>query len=71
MPAELPALEPVASELSTPTGDVRMRGKDEEWSVPSTPLPLSPLPLLFAMSEWRDERAGVKEGPRHETYYHP
>lgn len=69
MPAELPALEPVGSELSTPREE-RERC-EEDWPLPVSPLPLSPLPLLFAMSEMRDERAGVVEGPRHETYYHP
>ncbi|PVH78925.1 hypothetical protein DL98DRAFT_655798 [Cadophora sp. DSE1049] len=69
MPAELPALEPVGSELSTPR-DERTRCEDD-WPLPISPLPMSPLPLLFAMSEWRDERAGVTEGPKHETYYHP
>jgi hypothetical protein len=65
---ELPAVEPVGSELLAPRdmpcgedGPVR-----EEW-----PLPLSPLPLLFAMSELRDERAGLNESPKHETFYHP
>lgn len=69
MPAELPALEPVGSELSTPRED-KTRSEDD-WPLPISPLPMSPLPLLFAMSEWRDERAGVTEGPKHETYYHP
>lgn len=68
MPAELPALEPVGSELSTPMDE--RKGFEDDWPIPS-PLPLSPLPLLFAACEWRDERAGVKEGPKHETYYHP
>ncbi|KAL2070988.1 hypothetical protein VTL71DRAFT_14014 [Oculimacula yallundae] len=69
MPAELPALEPVGSEMSTPR-DERTRC-EEDWPLPVSPMPMSPLPLLFAMSEWRDERAGVKEGPKHETFYHP
>lgn len=69
MPAELPALEPVGSELSTPR-DERTQC-DEDWPLPMSPLPMSPLPLLFAMSELRDERAGVKEGPKHETFYNP
>jgi hypothetical protein len=37
----------------------------EEW-----PLPLSPLPLLFAQAEMRDERTGRSESPKHETFYH-
>jgi hypothetical protein len=59
---ELPAVEPVGSELNTPR-DGTMDPK-EEW-----PLPLSPLPLLFAMTELRDERAGNNNSPKHETYY--
>jgi len=62
---EMPALEPVASELNTP---MEARTRDEDW--PISPLPLSPLPLLFAMSEMRDDRAG-NASPRHETFYHP
>jgi len=60
---ELPAAEPVGSELNTP----RDGGMDpiDEW-----PLPLSPLPLLFAMTELRDERAGNNYSPKHDTYYH-
>jgi hypothetical protein len=50
---ELPAVEPVGSELNTPM-EARMR---EDWPAsPYGPLPLSPLPLLFAMSELRDQR---------------
>jgi hypothetical protein len=62
---ELPALEPVGSELNTPM-EARMR--EEDW--PVSPMPLSPLPLLFAMSEMRDERAG-NVSPKHDTFYHP
>jgi hypothetical protein len=62
---ELPAAEPVGSELSTPM-EARMR--DDAW--PVSPLPLSPLPLLFAMSELRDERVG-NVSPKHDTYYNP
>jgi hypothetical protein len=59
---ELPAPEPVGMELRTPkSGTVE---PPEEW-----PLPLSPLPLLFAMAELRDERTRWNESPRHETYY--
>lgn len=61
---ELPAAEPVGSELSTPM-EARMR--DLDW--PLSPLPLSPLPLLFAMSEMRD-RVG-DQSPKHDTFYHP
>ncbi len=80
---ELPALETVGSELNTPMearprirlgGDGIMEESDidpdEEWAMQS-PLPLSPLPLLFAMTELRDERMGRSESLRHETYYHP
>jgi hypothetical protein len=65
---ELPAVEPVGSEMYTPRDVPRAEGEGgrEEW-----PLPLSPLPLLFAMSELRDERAGLNDSPRHETFYHP
>jgi hypothetical protein len=60
---ELPAVEPVGSELNTPREGTM--DPIEEW-----PLPLSPLPLLFAMTELRDERAGHNNSPKHETYYH-
>lgn len=56
---ELPALEPVGSELDGPT------------STPEWPLALSPLPLLFAMTEMRDERGGHNNSPKHDTFYHP
>jgi hypothetical protein len=62
---ELPASEPVASELSTPIGPGM---RDEDW--PLTPLPLSPVALLFAQSEMRDQRLGDRS-PRHNTFYHP
>ncbi|CAG8953699.1 hypothetical protein HYFRA_00006588 [Hymenoscyphus fraxineus] len=62
-PAELPALEPVGQELLSPRGEA---GSDKEW-----PLPISPLPALFAMTEIRDERMGVGEEPRHKTFYNP
>ncbi|KUJ11354.1 uncharacterized protein LY89DRAFT_242945 [Mollisia scopiformis] len=80
---ELPALEPVGTELNTPMearprirlagdgiGEDFAEGEDEQWAMQS-PLPLSPLPLLFAMSELRDQRMGRSESLRHETYYHP
>ena len=63
---ELAAVEPVGSELSTPM-EARIR---DDWPLtPMGTMPLSPLPLLFAMSEMRD-RAG-DESPRHDTFYHP
>lgn len=62
---ELPASEPVGSELSTPIG-ARMR--EEDWTL--TPLPRSPVALLFAQSEMRDQRLGDRS-PRHNTFYHP
>ena len=58
---ELAAVEPVGSELNT-TRDANM--EPIEW-----PLPLSPVPLLFAMTELRDERAGNDDLPKHKTYY--
>jgi hypothetical protein len=65
---ELPAVEPVGNELNTPM-EAHMR--EEDWPVsPLGPLPLSPLPLLFAMSEMRDQRKG-DVSPRHDTFYHP
>ncbi|TVY83841.1 hypothetical protein LSUE1_G001618 [Lachnellula suecica] len=63
-PVELPALEPVGMELLTPRED--KENSEREW-----PLPISPLPALFAMTEIRDERTGWSESPRHETFYHP
>jgi hypothetical protein len=61
---EMPAQEPVGSELNTPRDGTM--NSNEEW-----PLPLSPLPLLFAMTELRDEREGNNNSPKHETYYNP
>jgi hypothetical protein len=63
-PVELPALEPVGSELNTPKDGSMV--PIEEW-----PLPLSPLTLLFAMTELRDERTGWSDSLKHETFYHP
>lgn len=64
---ELAAVEPVGSELNTPM-EARMR--EDDW--PISPMPLSPLPLLFAMTEMRDHRNGVVDvSPRHDTFYHP
>jgi len=67
---ELPAVEPVGSELSTP---IFARTQEDVWPVsPMTPMPLSPLPLLFAMTELRDQRNGVGDkSPKHDTFYHP
>jgi hypothetical protein len=62
-PVELPAVEPVGNELLTPRSGTK--DSHEEW-----PLPLSPLPLLFAQAELRDERTGQSESPKHETFYH-
>ena len=61
-PVELPALEPVGMELLTPRSATDNMEKD--W-----PLPVSPLPALFAMTEIRDERTGA-DSPKHNTYYH-
>jgi hypothetical protein len=67
---ELPAVEPVGSELSTP---IFARTREDVWPVsPMTPMPLSPLPLLFAEAELRDQRKGVGDkSPKHNTFYHP
>jgi hypothetical protein len=62
-PVELPAVEPVGNELLTPRSGTM--DPHEEW-----PLPLSPVPLLFAQAELRDERTGRSESPKHETFYH-
>lgn len=61
---ELPAPEPVGSELNSPR-DGHM-DPIEEW-----PLPLSPLTLTFAMTELRDKREENNNSPKHETYYNP
>ena len=58
---ELPAVEPVGSELNNSTDGTM---KPEEW-----PLPITPLRALFAMAEIRDERAGNNGSPQHDTYY--
>jgi len=60
---ELQAIEPVGTELLTPS-----EKQGEEWPLP---LPISPLSLLFAMTEIRDERTRTEEGPKHETFYDP
>ncbi len=68
---ELPAVEPVGSELSTP---IFARTREDVWPVsPMTPaMPLSPLPQLFAEAELRDQRKGVGDkSPKHDTFYHP
>lgn len=61
-PVEMPALEPVGMELLTPRHET---SKPDEW-----PLPVSPIPALFAMTEIRDERSGANESPKHDTFYH-
>jgi hypothetical protein len=59
LPVEMPAVEPVGSELSMP------REGSMEW-----PIPLSPLPLLFALTEMKDNKAeSIKTA--HDTYYNP
>jgi hypothetical protein len=63
-PVELPALEPVGMELLTLRDETDK--PEKEW-----PLPISPLPALFAMTEIRDERTGTTESPQHKTFYHP
>lgn len=80
---EMAAPDPVGTELNTPmTARPRIRlngdgsvdenddGEEEHWPIQS-PLPLSPLPALFAATELRDERMGRSESTRHQTYYHP
>jgi hypothetical protein len=61
---EMPAVEPVGTELNTPM-ETRMR---DDW--PVSPMPLSPLPQLFAAVELRDQRNGGDVSPRHDTFYH-
>lgn len=69
---ELPAREPVGSELNTPRDVLQQDGEGEEVVREEWPMPLSPLPLLFAMSELRDKQAKVNnDSPKHETFYHP
>lgn len=63
-PVELPASEPVGSELSSPSDE--SFDSTEKWQ-----LPLSPLTQLFAMSELRDLKRGVDENKKHDTYYNP
>jgi hypothetical protein len=58
---DLPAMEPVGADLSAHMDDI-------DW--PVMPLPLSPLRMLFAMSELRDESAG-NVSPTHDNFYHP
>ena len=61
---ELPAMEPVGSELNTPRDGTM--DPLEAW-----PLPVTPLRAMFAMAEIRDERAGNNDSPTHDTYYNP
>lgn len=61
---ELPAVEPVGSELNTPRDGTM--DPIEAW-----PLPITPLRAIFAMTEIRDERAGNNDSPTHDTYYNP
>lgn len=69
---ELPAREPVGSELNTPRDVLHQDGEGEDVVREEWPMPLSPLPLLFAMSELRDKRATVQnDPPKHKTFYHP
>jgi hypothetical protein len=64
---EMPAVEPVGTELNTPM-ETRMR---DDWPVsPLRPMPLSPLSGLFAAVELRDQRNGGDISPRHDTFYH-
>jgi hypothetical protein len=64
---EMPAVEPVGSELTTPRdtmlADETGEGR-EGWH-----LPVGPVPAMFAMSELRDQRV-VRPLPKHETFYH-
>ncbi|KAG9232671.1 hypothetical protein BJ875DRAFT_442940 [Amylocarpus encephaloides] len=61
-PVELPVPDPVGMELLTPRSATE---HPKEW-----PLPISPLPALFASVEMRDQRSGAEESPKHETFYH-
>lgn len=63
-PVELPAVEPVGSELNTPIDG--KEGLDVE-----ARLPLSPLTTLFVMTEIRDQNKGEDESLKHDTFYHP
>jgi hypothetical protein len=63
---EMPANEPVGIELFAPLSTPL---DDEETPIQGWPLALSPLPLLFAMTEMRDEREG--SATQHDTFYHP
>jgi hypothetical protein len=58
---ELPASEPVRTELLTPSNK---QGK--EWL-----LLIAPLLALFIMSKIRDKRTGTDKGSKHETFYYP
>jgi hypothetical protein len=57
---ELPAREPVGSELTTPAEE-----RATDW-----PLPITPLRAMFVQAEWQDEKAGNDNAPKHDTYYH-
>ncbi len=63
-PVELPAMEPVGSELTTPR-DAK-NPSEEEWAAP----PMSPLREIFASVELRDERLGHQTPKQHDTFYH-
>lgn len=62
-PVELPALEPVGSELSTPRDG---KNPEEDWAT----LPMSPLRVMFVEAELRDQRKRLDEEPKHDTFYH-
>jgi hypothetical protein len=64
---EMPALEPVGSELTTPNDTMPA---DETWEGrEGWHLPVAPLPAIFATSELRDQRV-VRALPKHDTFYH-
>jgi hypothetical protein len=67
---ELPAVEPVGSELSVPR-EAGIKGIERDnWPASSShPLPLSPLPLLFSMAELRDSRA-ENSSPKDDSFFY-
>jgi hypothetical protein len=75
-PRELADTQFVLSEMSA----MEPTGSELEGSTEGCPLPLSPLPLLFAMTELRDERAANHRSKKRKldsdrdfikTFYHP
>jgi hypothetical protein len=67
---ELPAVEPVRSELSMPR-EAGIKGIERDnWPASSFPaLPLAPLPLLFSHAELRDSRA-ENSSPKDDSFFY-